>query len=251
MWSEATFERDVQRALERRFAKATVQRIDDVAFSVTPPAPGSAFEVSFHKPRAACRVDWSTCQAEVDRMITAIDEAMQGASARTYAASQLRIALRSRAKLAKATASLTTRPFSDDAQWVLVADLPTTVHLTVTSDDHGMSDDAAWQIAVRNSRPPAFVTAKADAALVLQGDYAPSALLFPAELEAAVREHLGNRNGNLLAVCPEENIVIYTIGGAAEAAALAQVATAGAKESQIPLSAVVMEWTSGAWRPVR
>jgi hypothetical protein len=84
--------------------------------------------------------------------------------------------------------------------------------------------------------------------LIYQDDYAPSSLLYPTLLVAAARDALPGRDGNLLVVTPEENIVLYTIGGAAEAAQLHNVAASVSRRSQIPLSSHVMEWTGSAWR---
>ena len=171
----------------------------------------------------------------------------------TISGAQLRIVLRGNARIAATQArarQITARPFSSDARWLLGADLPGMIQLDITADDVGMTIDAAWRVAVANmKKPPAqLVTAASEGFIVYQDDYAPSALLDPAALEQAVRSQFPPRSGTLLAACPEENIVFYTLGGSAEVATLRDAITTVATRSERPLSAEVMEWTGSAWR---
>jgi hypothetical protein len=177
----------------------------------------------------------------------------EAARSTTITAAQLRIILRSNASVAATQASgrhVTARPFSSDAQWLLAADLPTIIRLDIGADELGMTADQAWRTAVGNMKKPAteLVTAASEGFIVYQDDYAPSALLDPAALDQAVRSRFPQRTGTLLAACPEENIVLYTLGGSAEVATLRNAITTVATRSERPLSAEVMEWTGTTWR---
>jgi hypothetical protein len=246
-WSEQTFDANVRAELARRFPKATVTPTDDVTYRVT--GPDIDVEVRFVKPRVACRADWSQCGAAVDVAVRAMSEVATRAPLKRE---QLRVVLRTNEKVAVVRAHVepTVRPFSADAQWLLAADLPNTIRLDVTAGELGISSDEAWKIATDNTRPTKVVTQTSNGVIIYQDPYAPSALLFPAVLDKAARELAPGKQGKLLAVCPEENIVIYTIGDAREATALRDIARSGMKESQMPLSPNVMEWTGGVWQSV-
>lgn len=170
------------------------------------------------------------------------------------AAARLRVVLRSNTAIAAAAAAsgrrLLTRPFSSDAQWLLAAELPTTLRLDVTADELGMTVDQAWRTAIANMKRPAgeLVTTAGEGFIVYQDVYAPSALLDPAALARAVRDRFPQRTGTLLAACPEDNLAMFTIGGAAEVATLRNAITTVATRTLTPLSAEVMEWTGTAWR---
>lgn len=73
----------------------------------------------------------------------------------------------------------------------------------------------------------------------------------PAGLEQAVRTRLPHRTGALIAVCPEENVLVYTLGGHDDAARLHAAAAEMVPQARLPLSTEVMEWSNGAWRPAR
>jgi hypothetical protein len=250
-WSEASFDARLAAELHHRFPQATITRAgDDQRYRIASPPPGSTIEVSFAKAHASCQDDWSSCQQAVEWTLRAVGDASQRPA---LAAAQLRIILRGNAKVAATQANgrhVTARPFSSDAQWLLAADLPTMVRLDIGADELGMTADQAWQTAVANMKKPAaeLVTAASEGFIVYQDDYAPSALLDPAALEQAVRGKFPQRSGKLLAACPEENIVLYTLGGAAEVATLRNAIATVATRTMIPLSGEVMEWTGSAWR---
>jgi hypothetical protein len=248
-WSEATFAANCRAELARRYPGAKIEAIDVDVLRVTPKS-GDPLEVSFAKAHAACREDWTSCSPVVEHTLAALGEVLH-ATAPTRA--QLRIVLRSAAKIAGVEAHVKdaiVRPFSSDAQWLLAADLPDVIRLGLAPHDLGLSADEAWRIAAANVKPASVVTSQAQGVLVYSDDYAPSALLYPELLLASAHKLLPGRMGNLLAVCPEENIVLYTIGGASDAAALHAAAVQGARGSMIPLSSKVMEWTGSAWREV-
>jgi hypothetical protein len=242
-WSDATFDANVQAVLASRFKGKTISKMDgDDGYRV------DTLEVRFTKARNECREDWSHCAESVERTLQAMDE-LQHPKPVTRA--QLRVILRSNDKLAMVEARMkgvTTAPFSSDAQWVLAVDTPSMVGYDVKLDTLNLSADEAWKIAVENTKPANVVTTTSDnGTIVYQDVYAPSALRYPELLDAAARKAAPKRNGNLLAVCPEENIVLYTIGGPSEAAALQQAASSGAADSVMPLSTHVMEWSKGSW----
>ncbi len=246
-WSEATFAANVRAELARRYPGATIDTVEEDRLQVRPKA-SDALEVSFAKAHAWCREDWAGCAKIVDRTLAAMAEAGQKAP---VTRAQLRVVLRANEKIANVKArakAITVKPFSSDAQWLLAADLPEMVRLDIAGSVLGISDDEAWRIATDNVKPASVVTQAAQGVVIYQDDYAPSALLYPALLVAAARQHLPGRAGNLLVAAPEENIVLYTIGGAPEAAQLRDAAAAGARDSKMPLSSHVMEWTGSAWR---
>lgn len=248
-WSEATFAANCRAELARRYPGAKIEAIDVDVLRVTPKS-GDPLEVNFAKAHAACREDWTSCSPVVEHTLAALGEVLH-ATAPTHA--QLRIVLRSAGKIASVKAHVkdaVVRPFSSDAQWLLAADLPDVIRLGLAPHDLGLSADEAWRIAAANVKPASVVTSQAQGVLVYSDDYAPSALLYPELLLASAHQLLPGRMGNLLAVCPEENIVLYTIGGASDAAALHAAAVQGAQGSMIPLSSKVMEWTGSAWREV-
>ena len=76
------------------------------------------------------------------------------------------------------------------------------------------------------------------------------ALLDPAALEQAVHLRFPRRKGSLLAVCPDETIVLYTLGNRADAVELHDAAAHLAAQAPQPVSTQVMEWSHGAWQPV-
>ena len=248
-WSEATFAANCRAELARRYPGAKIEDAGDDVLRVRFGTSGM-IAVNFAKAHAACREDWASCAQIVDHTLAALAEiGHPGVPTRA----QLRIVLRSAAKIASVEAHVKgaiVRPFSSDAQWLLAADLPDAIRLGVNAHDLGMSADEAWRIAAANVKPANVVTNQAQGVLVYSDDYAPSALLYPELLLASAHQLLPGRMGNLLAVCPEENIVLYTIGGASDAAALHAAAVQGAKGSMIPLSSKVMEWTGSAWREV-
>lgn len=246
-WSEATFATNVRAELARRYPGATIDTLEEDRLRVRP-RTGNDVEVSFAKAHAGCREDWADCGAAVEHTLTALAEIREPTP---VTRAQLRVVLRATDKIANVKArakAITVRPFSSDAQWMLAADLPEIVRLDVVGHDVGMSDDDAWQLAVANVKPTKVVTQAAQRFVIYQDVYAPSALLYPDVLIAAARQALPHQTGNLLVACPEENIVLYTIGGAAEAAQLRDVAASGAQDSTMPLSRHVMEWTGSAWR---
>ena len=244
-WSEQTFDDNVRAKLAARYPGAAITKLDGDTFRVMD------FEVRFVKALAVCRDDWSRCEAAVDHTLVAIDEARRELAG-AIAPAQLRVILRAKAKLAGAQRAPAVQPFASDALWVLAADSPNTIRY-VDADAVGalgLTVDDAWKRAIANTKPANVVTQASDWAVVYQDDYAPSALQFPALLEAAVRAHLPGKTGTLLAVCPEETIALFTLGGAPEVAALRQVAEAGAAESVSPLSTRVMAWRDGGWHEV-
>ena len=241
-WSEQTFEANVQATLAERFPGQPITRVDDETFQV------GTTQVRFAKARDACREDWAQCEAAVARTLDAINEIR---NAGTIGRSQLRVILRSNRKVeyASARTKLTVQPFSRDAQWVLAADMPNTIRYDITAESLGMTVDEAWQVALANTKPSNLVTAVASGVVVVYQDvYAPTALRFPALMDETARKALPGKTGKLLAICPEENIVLYTIGGAEEVAGLRSASAEVVAKSQIPLSAVVMEWDGSSWR---
>lgn len=243
-WSEQTFDANVQAKLTERFPGQQIENAGGDEFHV-----GQTL-VRFTKAHDACRQDWSQCEAAVEHTLDAVAEAKDAAP---VGRAQLRVILRANAKIeqARKLAKLTAQPFSSDAQWLLAADSPNAIRYDVTPESLGMSADEAWRVALENTKPQNLVTATASGVIVYQHDYAPSALRFPALMEETARKVLAGKTGTLLAVCPEENLVLYTIGGAREAAALHDAAEAGSAKSTIPLSTRVMEWRDGNWREAR
>lgn len=242
-WSEETFAANVQARLTKAFPAAHVTHGEEESFHV------DSIEVQLTKAHDECRKDWAHCEEAVAHTIAAIQEA-KGTTPVTR--TQLRMILRANEKVAIARGAakantIFTKPFSADAQWVLAADLPNTIRYDIPLTELGLDADAAWQLARDNTKPNKLVSAKAGDALVYQDVYAPSALLYPELLIEAVHKELPGNTGNLLAVCPEENIVLYTLGGAKQIAALRGVAEGGAKDSVMPLSTRVMEYTGGTW----
>lgn len=245
-WSESTFESNVKAAVSAAYPKAKITRFDDDAYRIER-APESTLEIRFTKAHALCRQAWSDCEAAVALALRALD---QSAHPGELKVSQLRVVLRATGKVdevRRRTPRVATRPFSSDAQWMLAADLPDLIRLDITPEQLKLSSADAWKTAIAASKPANVATAEAGPFLVYQADYAPSALQFPELLEAAVHAKHPDLKGHLLAVCPEENIVLYTIGGAAETKNLRAAAASGMKDSQMPLSTAVMEWRNGAW----
>jgi hypothetical protein len=250
-WSEASFDARLAAAIRGRFPEATVTPLEPDRYRVTAAPPGPSLDVGFTKAHAACRDDWASCQEAVDWTLQAMAEVMQPPP---IAPAQLRPVLRTNAKVAayRAQGELTVRPFSSDAQWLLVADLPTTIRFRVVPAELGMTVDQAWRTAIENTRKPpeALISGATDAAVVYHDVYAPSALLDPAALERAVRIRFPRRTGTLFAVCPDETVVLYTLGDRAAAADLRGAAAHLAAQAQQVLSTQVMEWSHGAWQPV-
>jgi hypothetical protein len=245
-WSEAQFEPNVKAMLAAQFPGAKITRFDTDAYRIEP-AHADQLEIRFTKAHAICRDAWTDCEAAVGVALRALD---QSAHPGELKASQLRVVLRATGKVdevRRRTPRVTTRPFSSDAQWLLAADMPDIIRLDITPEQLKLSAADAWKTAITASKPTNVATAEAGPFLVYQHDYAPSALQFPELLEAAVHAKHPDLKGHLLAVCPEENIVLYTIGGAAEAKNLRAAAASGIKDSQMPLSSAIMEWRDGSW----
>jgi len=249
-WSEAGFDARLLAAIHSRFPQAAVTALEADRYRIAAPPPGPSLDVGFAKAHASCRDEWATCQAAVDWTLQAVAEAMQPPP---ITAAQLRVVLRANAKVAmyRTQGELVVRPFSSDAQWLLVADLPTTIQFRVNPAELGLTVDRAWRTAIDNMRKPpqALISGATDAAVVYHGVYAPSALLDPAALEQAVRLRFPRRTGALLAVCPDETVVLYTLGDRADAAELRAAAAHLAAQRQQPMSTQVMEWSHGAWQP--
>jgi len=245
-WSEAKFESNVKEVLEEHFPGGKIATLDTDEYRITP-AKGDVFEIRFAKAHAMCRDAWSSCEAAVAQVMRALD---QGAHPSKLEVSQLRVVLRATGKIdevRKRTPRVTTRPFSSDAQWLLAADMPDIIRLDIAPEELKLTTANAWKTATAASKPANVVSAEAGPFLVYQNDYAPSALLFPELLETAVRARHPDAKGRLLAVCPEENIVLYTIGGPAQVKDLRAAAASGSKDSQMPLSSTVMELKDGTW----
>ncbi|MEO8550947.1 MAG: hypothetical protein ABI678_13270 [Kofleriaceae bacterium] len=248
-WSEAQFDTNVKALLAGQYPKAKITRFDDDAYRIER-APETNLEIRFTKAHARCREAWSDCEAAVALALRALDQSVHPGELKV---SQLRVVLRATGKIdevRRRTPRVATRPFSSDAQWMLAADMPDIIRLDITPELLKLSAADAWKTAIAGSKPTNVATAEAGPFLVYQHDYAPSALQFPALLETAVHAKHPDVKGHLLAVCPEENIVLYTIGGAAEIKQLRDAAAQGVKDSQMPLSTAIMEWRDGAWREV-
>lgn len=248
-WSEPGFADQLQAAIHHRFPAATITPLGGDAYRVALPA--ASLDVDFAKAHLSCRDDWAACQQAVDWTVQAMADALQPPP---VTAAQLRIVLRANPRVAAYQAQggpLTTRPFSRDAQWLLVADQPTMIRFRVHAADLGMTDDQAWRTAIDNMKKPpeALISAAADIAVIYQDAYAPSALLDPSSLEQAVHKQFPRRAGALLAVCPEENVILYTLGGREDAVRLRAAVAELAPQAHHPLSPQVMEWANGAWRP--
>lgn len=250
-WSDTGFDARLLTAIRSRFPHATVAALEADHYRIAAAPAGPSLDIDFTKAHASCRNDWSSCQAAVDWTLQAVAEALQPPP---ITAAQLRAVLRATAKVAmyRAQGELTVRPFSGDAQWLLVADQPTTIRLHVSPADLGMTVDQAWRTATDNMKQPpeALISGETDAAIVYHGVYASSALLDPAALEQAVRIRFPRRTGALLAVCPDETVVMYTLGDRADAAELHAAAAHLAAQMLQPMSTQVMEWSHGAWQPV-
>lgn len=237
-------------AIRSHFPQATVTALEADRYRIAAP-PGPSLDVEFAKAHASCRSDWASCQAAVDWALQAVAEALQPPP---ITAAQLRAVLRANSKVSmyRAQGELTVRPFSGDAQWLLVADQPTTIRLRVNPAELGMTADQAWRTAIDNMKKPpeALISGTTDVAIVYHDLYAPSSLLDPAALEQAVHIQFPGRTGALLAVCPHETVVLYTLGDRADAAELRAAAAHLASRTQQPMSTQVMEWSHGAWQPV-
>lgn len=251
-WSETGFAEQLQAAIHQRFPAATTTPLDEYAYRIALPPPGASVDVNFAKAHDSCRLDWASCQRAMDRTLQAVSDALQPPP---ITAAQLRVVLRANSKVAayQAQGALITRPFSSDAQWLLVADLPTMIRFHVDLAALGMTDDQAWRTAIANMKKPpeALITTQAETAIIYQDVYAPSALLDPAGLEQAIHKQLPRRTGALLAVSPEDNLLIFTLGGHEDAARMQAVVAQMAPNARQPLSTQVMEWSNGAWRPAR
>ena len=250
-WSESRFADQLQAAIHHRFPAATITPLAEDAYRVALPPPGASVDVDFGNAHRSCRDDWAGCQQAVAWTLQAMTDTMQPPP---VTAAQLRIILRGNPKIAAYQAQggpLITRPFSSDAQWLLIADLPTMMRFQVNAADLGMTDDQAWRTAIANMKKPpaALISTAADIAIVYQDAYAPSALLDPTGLEQAVHKQFPRRTGALLAVCPEEDVILYTLGGHDEAVRLRAAVAKLARQALRPLSPQVMEWSNGAWRP--
>jgi hypothetical protein len=250
-WSEASFDARLLAAIRSRFPQATVTALEADRYRIAAAPPGASVDIEFAKAHGSCRSNWASCQAAVDWTLRAVAEAMQPPP---ITAAQLRAVLRANSKVAmyRTQGELVVRPFSGDAQWLLVADLPTTIRLRVNPVELGMTVDQAWRTASDNMRKPpeALISGATDAAVVYHDVYAPSSLLDPAALEQAVRIRFPRRTGALLAVCPDETVVLYTLGDRADAAELRAAAAHLASQMQQPVLTQVMEWSHGAWQPV-
>jgi hypothetical protein len=250
-WSEASFDARLLAAIRSRFPQAAVTVLEADRYRIAAAPPGASLDVEFAKAHGSCRHDWASCQAAVDWTLQAVAEALQPPP---ITAAQLRAVLRANPKIAayRTQGELTVRPFSGDAQWLLVADLPTTIRLRVNPAELGMTVDQAWRTAIDNMRKPpeALISGATDAAVVYHDVYAPSSLLDPAALERAVRIRFPRRTGALFAVCPDESVVLYTLGDRAAAADLHEAAIHLSSQTQQPMSTQVMEWSHGAWQPV-
>lgn len=249
-WSEAQFEPNVKAMLQSQYPGAKITRFEDDAYRVEK-APDLRLEVRFVKARAECREAWNQCEGSVQHVLAALVEAGHHDELKV---AQLRIVLRANDKIAeihRRGIATYTRPFSSDAQWMLAADNREMIRLGVTPEQVKLKPDEAWKAALAATTPTEVATAEAGPILVYQSDYAPSALLFPERLEAAVHKRHPELKGHLLAVCPEENILLYTIGGSAQVADLRSGAIRGAKDSQMPLSTAVMEWRDGSWHEAK
>jgi hypothetical protein len=249
-WSEASFGARLLAAIRSRFPQAAVAALEADRYRIAAAPPGASLDIDFAKAHGSCRSDWASCQAAVDWTLQAVAEALQPPP---ITAAQLRVVLRESSKVAmyRTQGELTVRPFSRDAQWLLVADLPTTIRLRVNPAELGMTVDQAWRTAIDNMRKPpeALISGATDAAVVYHDAYAPSSLLDPAALEQAVHIRFPRRTGALLAVCPDETVVLYTLGDRADAAELHAAAAHLASQTQQLMSTQVMEWSHGAWQP--
>jgi hypothetical protein len=249
-WSEASFDAELLAAIRHRFPDATVAPLDADSYRIAAPPPGASLDVAFTKAHRRCRDDWASCQTAVDWTLRAVAEALQPPPIQ---AAQLRVVLRGNPKVSvyQQQGDLTVRPFSSDAQWLLVADLPTTIRFRVKPAELGMTLDEAWRTAERNMKKPpeALISGAIDAAVIYHDAYAPSALLDPAALEQAVRIRFPGRRGTLYAVSPEETVVLYTLGDPSDAAGLRAAAVHVSGQAQLPISNQVMQWSHGAWQP--
>jgi hypothetical protein len=250
-WSEAGFDARLLAAIRSRFPQATVTALEPDRYRIATAPPGASLDVDFAKAHRSCRNDWEGCQAAVDWTLQAVAEALQPPP---ITAAQLRAVLRASPKVAmyRTQGQLTVRPFSPDAQWLLVADLPTTIRFRVDPAELGMTVDQAWRTAIDNMKKPpeALISGATEDAVVYHDVYAPSSLLDPSALEQAVRIRFPRRTGALLAVCPDETVVLYTLGDRADAAELRGAAVHLSSQTHQLLSTQVMEWSHGAWQPV-
>jgi len=250
-WSEASFDARLLVAIHSRFPQAVVTALEADRYRIAAAPPGPSLDVGFARAHDSCRGDWASCQAAVDWILQSVAEVMQPPP---ITAAQLRAILRANSKVAtyRTQGELAARPFSGDAQWLLVADLPTTIRFRVNPAELGMTTDQAWRTAIDNMRKPpeALISGAIDAAVVYHDVYAPSSLLDPAALERAVRIRFPGRTGALLAVCPDETLLLYTLGDRADAAELRGAAVHLASQTRQPISTQVMEWSHGAWQPV-
>ncbi len=157
---------------------------------------------------------------------------------------ELKIVLRAKAKIGSGPeGDRVAKPFSSDATWLLDA----------SPGALGLPADEAWKAALESTKralPAEPFTLTNNVFIVFQHDDAPAVLLFPDLLLAAVQKHLPAHEGHLLAVAPEENVVLFAVGGPAEVALLRAAAQEG-KTSAHPLSGVVMEWDGQAWREAK
>lgn len=247
-WSETNLSQNIQARLAAKLPNSTIAESEALVFSVAT-AEGQTLSVRFTKAADECRLDWNNCEAAVEHVVNA------AASSLTHApiqSSQLRIALRSQAKIENArkiAPDLTARTFLANTHWMLVADYPDRIRLDVSGKDIGAVSEA-WALALTQTRPQNPVTEVASDFIIFQDAYAPSALLFPEVLEAALKKHLPTKKGKLLAATPEENILLFTFGGSAEAKALRELALAN-QDSQQALSSTVVEWNGKAWVAAR
>lgn len=249
-WSEASFGAKLQAAIHSRFSDATVTLLGADNYRIAAPPPGASLDVAFSKAHHACRENWGNCQTAVDWTLQAMAEVLQPPP---VTADQLRVVLRANPKVAayQQQGDLNVRPFSSDAQWLLVADQPTTIRFRVKPAELGLTLEQAWQTAIGNmKKPPAVLISGAiDAAVIYHDVYGPSALLDPAALEQAFRIRFPGRKGTLYAVAAEETVLLYTIGDRKDAAGLRATAAHVSGQAQLPISSQVMEWSHGAWQP--
>lgn len=243
-------------------ASATVKIVGPLTLIIeAPPAQGET-QINLDRVWRRCASEPAACEATVEAFVAEMSD-----RARTDAApadaSALRVVVRTSDQLTAArgdvlgdpATEIVAAPLAGDLWLVCVIDTPRSAAWLNTSDlaRLGLSEKEAFALAKRNlaaALPPLRSVLRSiagDSFGYLNADaYYESSRLLLHEDWAPLARQLSDR---LIVAVPQSGLVIYGDTGRPQTAKVMRVvAERAAAEAQLPISPVLLEWTSDGWR---